>query len=211
MLHILVLFVCIAFEYFHFIFHVDTFSHVSIRLILANACSCTLLLLLRPQLRLLFAIAPRFTTVQALPYLVEEDLSPTWFKACRTRFLDLALDQLVLDGFGTLSAFQHVGVNVLARRVGAQGFRTHGKVFSKTSVPVAVAALESGIPNRALGASDKAIGFSKQAWFHLAHQKVHVRWNHFHIVWIHNVSSQRMEVEFLAATFFFCQWLLLFA
>ena len=77
------------------------------------------LFLLLYSLRLLFVIGWRFP-VQSFPNLVKEDLSPTRFQTGRTRFFNLELHQTILGGLWALAALQHVGVNVLARRVGAQ-------------------------------------------------------------------------------------------
>ena len=118
---------------------------------------------------------------------------------------------MVLHGLGTLSAFQHVGVNILTRRVGTKRFRTHGEVLSETGVSVAVATLEAGISYRALGASNKAVGFSKQARFDLSHQSVHVWRNQIYIVWVNNMPSQRAQTDFLAVTLFFRKRLLFFS
>ena len=77
------------------------------------------LFLLLYSLRLLFDIDWRLA-VQSFPNLVEEDLSPTRLQSGRTRFFNLELHQTILDGLWALAAFQHVSVNVLTRRVGAQ-------------------------------------------------------------------------------------------
>lgn len=148
--------------------------------------------------------------MQALPNLVKEYLSPTRFEACRSRFFDLELHQAILGGLWTLAALEHMGMNVLARRVGAQRLGTDREVFSETRVSVAVAALESGVAHRTLRTSYKTICLREQTGLDLAHQKVNVRWDHFDVVGVDDVASQRVEVTFLAAAFLFCHGLLFF-
>jgi len=116
-------------------------------------------------------------SVKSCPNLVKENLSPTWFHSSGPTLLNLVFHQLILDRLWTLATLEQMGVNVLTRRVGGKALGGDWKVFSQSSMAIAVTALESWVSNGSLGASHKSIRFGEPAWLHLAHQIVNIGWN----------------------------------
>ena len=81
-------------------------------------------------------------------------------------------------------------MDVLTRRVRAKRLATDRKVLAQTGMAVAMAALEAGVANRPLAASNESVGLRKEARFDLPHQEVHVGRDHFHVFWENNVPTQ---------------------